>query len=538
MSNSNARPLQSSDAHVTSLESTESKPFWDVDLRNPRESNMAGSRYSAMPLEFGGGFQLIDSKATDANDSQQSFPLEDATKLIMSLALLKQSSDAFGNLTKPIEDAIEKLLKDLLKEIVDGDSNERSDSQQPKTDPNRSRDNEKYRDNEKSEDMKKNEQEDRQPVDIPDKPKDNHKDDPKEGRLVRVKDSRELESLKIEKNMVIKLEPGANYKISKGLQLPEGASIIGDKGNPPTIDYVGPTVNEKGKNTWPACITVNGKDAVIDGVNIECSSMKYGTKGGANGIWANEGADNLTIKNSSAGKIESFIHLNGADNVRIDKCSADKVNSYFLWNEHGSNNTEMTNSRCDDSVTEWTVRAYGDNLKIDNCTIGNKNKLEGPFKGALALYNGTATVTDSVINSGIRIGPLNGPIHGVQYIDPEHPDKLKPDLTPNEKKSAEILNDKVTKIRASGNKITGWININQNAENVLFENNDIHRPTDAQGEFIASTEYKEEYAGFRKPAEGRFINNRFSGPVDKILHNQPHSKVVVGPGNTLNGKIV
>lgn len=526
MSYTNARAFQISDAQTASLESKGASSAVDVDLRSRSDTQAVAKSDRQVPREFGTGFEVVDSKTSNARP----FPLEDATKLIMSLSWVQQHKEMLGDLAKPIEDALEKMLQDLFKETVepkkDSEKNEETPDKAPVDKPKKPIDKPKQNvDNAKdSKDGGKD--------DIDDK------DDSKTERIVKVKDSHQLESLKIEKNMVVKLEPGVEYKITKGLKLPEGAKIIGDKNNPPTIDYVGATTNDKGKNTWPACITVDGKDAVVDGVNLECSTMKYGTKGGANGIWANEGADNLVVKNSSAGKIESFIHLNGADNVKIDNCSADKVNSYFLWNEHGSNNTTMKNSRCDDSVTEWTVRAYGDNLKIEDCTIGNKNKPEGPFKGALALYNGSATVEDSVINSGIRIGPLNGPVHGVQFIDPEHPNQLKPDLSPAEKKAAVILNDKVTKIRATGNKITGWITLCQNAEDIRFEDNDIHRPTDAQGEFIACTEYKEEYAGFREPPKGTFVNNRFSGPVDKILHNQRYSKVKLGEGNSLNGHLV
>lgn len=426
MSFTNARASQVSDAQSGSLESHAASAV-DVDLRSRSDTQTLAKSSVPVPLEFGRGFEVVDS----ADKTTQPFPLEDATKLIMSLSWLQQNKELLGPFAKPIEEALEKMLQDLFKDVADPKDG-------PKVGPKK-RDEIKDDKPTKPDDNKKD-----------DKPKDNKKDskdggkkdgddndDSKSERVVKVKDSRQLESLKIEKDMVVKLEPGVEYKITKGLKLPEGAKIVGDKDNPPTIDYVGPTVNEKGKNNWPACITVDGKNAVIDGVNVECSAMKYGTKGGANGIWANEGADNLVIRNSSAGKIESFIHLNGADNVKIDNCSANKVNSYFLWNEHGSNNTTMKNSRCEDSVTEWTVRAYGDNLKIEDCTIGNKNKPEGPFKGALALYNGSATVEDSVINSGIRIGPLNGPVHGVQYIDPEHPDRLKPGLA----KRAESCRD-------------------------------------------------------------------------------------------------
>ncbi len=356
-----------------------------------------------------------------------------------------------------------------------------------------------------------------------------------DGRVVRVENSWQLEHLKIEKGMTVQLKPGVHYKIHKGLQLPEGAAIIGDKNNPPSIDYVGSTVGKNGKNTWPTCITVNGANALVDGVKVECSGMTMGKFGGARGIFANEGADNLTVRNCNAGKIDSFVMLNGADNVTIDHCFAPVVNSYFLWNEKTSKNATLSNSRCDDSVLEWTVRSYG-GLEVENCSITNVSN--GVVKkGALTFCQGSGTVENSTIVGGMRIGPLNKMVHGAEYINPKTL-QIREHLTPQQFAKAQTIYDEVSSLSVSNSHIEGWVQLNQNAKNVVFKNNSIHRPTAADGSFVVFSESVKIYSGVRKPAQALFIDNRFSGPVDNVLSNPSHAAVHLGRGNTFNGRPV
>jgi len=353
----------------------------------------------------------------------------------------------------------------------------------------------------------------------------------RDGPIVHIDSSEQLENLKIEPGMQVKLKPGAHYQIDKGLTLPEGASIVGDKNNPPSIDYVGSDKN------FPNIVNVNGKDAVIEGVNFESSLAKPGAKGGASGIRVNENADNLLIKDCTAGTIASFIHIDGADNVTIDGCSAEEVNSYFVWNAKGSDGTTIKNSRCDDSRLEWVVRSYGDDLSIENSHIENKNRAGDPGKGALAIYDGeNASITDSTIAGGIRLGPLSGPIHGAQYVDPENPSRLKPGLSAEEEEKARnIFSAVVDGVHAEGNRIEGWVQFSQNSKNVLFENNDIVA-SGSNGSFATFTAFDGDYKGMRRPAEGVLRNNRFSGDVKTALSNPSGANVRLAEGNTLNGR--
>ncbi|MDZ4833415.1 MAG: hypothetical protein SGJ27_06515 [Candidatus Melainabacteria bacterium] len=536
---------------------TEANPggiTWDIDLCKPDDSRTINRGCTRLPT----GFQP-DSSIELYDSTKEAAPLKDSQRdtrsaqtdterlkqaLVACVLLLQLSPKSFSELMKPIEKAIRNYFEQQNSNGGDGE-HDTKDSTNDNTNGHTKND---TTDNTKNntKDGIKNNTRDGTKSESKDDTKNNTKDDTNNEpgdkskeyaeRVVHVKDGHQLETLKIEKGMTVKLEPGVHYKIQKGLQLPEGASIVGDKNNPPSIDYVGSTVYENGRNSWPTCITINGANATVDGVKLEASNMQMFKTGGANGIFANENADNLTVKNCTAGKINSFVQLNGADNATVDNCNVKAVNSYFLWNEKGSTNTTIKNSRCDDSYLEWTVRSYGDNLKVEDSRIGNINKPQGPFKGALALYNGSATVEDCIVDGGMRIGPLNESIHGLQYIDPKHKDQLRPDLTADEIKKAETLNDFIN-VRATGNKITGWVSLNQNS-NSYFENNDINRPTAANGSWVAFTETKGEYSGFRDPAEGVFDNNRFGGPVQKALYNPWNTPVRLGKGNTMNGRPV
>lgn len=556
---------------------------WNFDLSRPEDARFANNTNTQLPKEFGSPVEFYDSRQQNTGNTS------DRLKQFLEVELLRGlDPKSFSELMKPIEDALLNYVEhhpnpweqtkhhgrnddntyhthhDCWDYPKDNNKDQNKDDTKNDTN-NKSKDNSKDDSSDKNKDNSNNDKnKDNSKNDTKDTSKDNNKDDTKDNknthkdggkdnttddtnnrpndnvhngdRVVHVKNGHELESLKIEKGMTVKLDPGGHYAIHKSLQLPEGASIVGDKNNPPSIDFVGPTVTDRGRNYFPPCIQVNGAHATVDGLKVECSSAQYGTRGGANGIIAMEGADYLTVKNCTAGKINNFVHLNGADNVTVDNCNVDKVNSYFVWNEYGSNNNTIKNSRCDDSAQEWTIRSYGDNLTVEDSHIGNKNPVNGPFKGALALYNGSATVKDCIIDSGVRIGPLNEFVHGQQYIDPEHPNRLRDDLTPDERKKAEILHDSID-VRVTGSKITGWVSLNQNS-NSYFEDNDINRSTAANGSWVAFTETKKAYAGFRTPAEGVFVNNRFSGPVGRPLYDPWNTPVHLGKGNTFNGRDV
>ncbi|MBX9688687.1 MAG: hypothetical protein K2X27_18405 [Candidatus Obscuribacterales bacterium] len=364
-----------------------------------------------------------------------------------------------------------------------------------------------------------------------------------EGRVVKIENSWQLDNLQIEKGMTVMLVPGMQYKIHHALKLPDGASIIGDKNNPPSIDYVGKLDEVRMKNgkkelhhLWPHIIEPKGDNNVIDGVKVECSKSNMDVKGGAIGIFAGEGVKNLKIQNCSSGKIDSFISLIGADHTSIENCHSPVVGSYFLWNDQLSKNTTLKDSSCGDSRREWTVRSYGDNFRVEHCALINLSR-GNVVKGALALYKGNAELVDSFISGGMRVGPQHGDVHGAQYVDPKHIDRLKPNLSPQQRQAAETLRDQMS-LHASGNYIEGGLCLNQNAKDVVFENNDIYRASAKNGSYIVFTEYRKIYSGFRDKAEAIFKNNRFGGPVDKILNNPSHSPVTIGEGNTFNGKAV